>query len=212
MIVKKVITMGYAMGNVFKHLYNILKYIDKRKLYNYLFKNFNSNNLIIVTDINKMCLKLKENGNNIDIDGYKSIKEIHDDIYHQYRNMNIAKYEFDKVCFDNDSYEYESGSYRIEIPCNTDKLIEYSTKLKNCISSYNRKFHNLNCVLLAVYVDNVLKYNIELVKNDKDNYTLKQFLGIKNNKPDKKDLLVVTNILKDLEIKTKNQPITTNII
>lgn len=86
----------------------------------------------------------------------------------------------------------EIDDMRIELPKTSFKLNEYSDKMNNCVRSYATSVENKYCIILGIYKENKLTYNVELRRRE-----LGQFLGKRNREPDAEDKNKVVRYLQD---------------
>lgn len=92
----------------------------------------------------------------------KDLKELHDEVARQQRRLKTKKYNF-KI---NDKLKKIDGTIvdgmKIVVPKDNHELIDWGTKLNNCISGYDISFNKGYTTLLGVEKNNEIIYNIEI--------------------------------------------------
>lgn len=151
-------------------------------------------------------------------DNIKNLHQLHDVLTQavndyaaeQRRRYQIEAYKPEKMKIWNDDLnEYASaieadGRFDIRFARDYDTLIDWSTYMNNCISSY----FNSSALLAGVYRDGVLYANLEIrVSQDRWatddprwNFELHQLLGKHNLKLDHDDKLVIEEFLQEFGV------------
>ena len=147
---------------------------------------------------------------------WKDIKELHDNISRQYRDI--------KAAVDNRDIKYSSrilealdrvevGGMVIKIPKETAELSKWGQEMGNCIANKSKPAANGSSIILGIYRDEVLLYNAEISigsplkqsltkekllsgeEKDYSIYNIREFKGRKNKAPDTKDRNTVVDYL-----------------
>lgn len=108
----------------------------------------------------------------------KSFNEIHDTFSIQIAKLNSPDCRFNIKDSDKVIDGAKVGDFTIEIPKSYYQLIDYGSKMSNCIASYNDRMRLGLCLLIGVYRDGELIYNIMI-----ENKSIPQFYGIGNSIP-----------------------------
>lgn len=132
-----------------------------------------------------------------------NIKEIHDNFVEQFRRIKDKPVSYKKsVTKYNKINNIEFNGIKIEIPEDSVKLKNYGEMMHNCIYGYKDLMKDGRILLLGIYKDNELKYNISI--NGKQ---IEQFYGYRNSSPEPEDYNLVLNKLKEMEIINDNRNI-----
>lgn len=130
-----------------------------------------------------------------------NIIEIHDYISREVRRIgNIVrdeklKKQFEKRLEQNKKiHNYSFGEYTIKVPETPADLRQWGEINSNCIYGYAKSYAN-GILLLGVYKNNNLLYNIEIIDNN-----IRQFSGKHNRNPLPEDAEVILSKLRELNI------------
>jgi hypothetical protein len=125
----------------------------------------------------------------------KSVKELHGAITTQYRKLSTEDVVFE---FD-DTLKAVDGKFvadlEIVVPKSKFELIDWGTRLNNCIASYAKMFANRETILLGIKRNGSIMFNVEI-----RNKEIVQFMGNYNTPENGVDRVAVENALRDLEI------------
>jgi len=88
--------------------------------------------------------------------------------------------------------------FRFVAPKSRFEMIDWGQKMGNCIASYAERVKRGDCIILGVYKDKDLKYNIEI-----RNRIINQFYAKNNTKPDIKDENCIRKFLIEKNVISK---------
>jgi hypothetical protein len=141
----------------------------------------------------------------------KTLKELHDKISQQYREIK-AEAENKKIEYAENELVLdglEVDGFKFVLPHESKTLVQWGADMKNCVASYADKAARKDCLLIGVEIDGALAYNIEMgfveefrvsdgqkVKSGKLT-DFRQFYGPSNSKPDEALYRRVTDIIKE---------------
>ncbi len=160
---------------------------------------------------------------------WKNIKELHDNISRQYRDIKAAVSNSD-IKYSPETWEL-LNEVRVEdmvirLPIETAELSRWGKIMKNCIAGRGDDAAKGSSIILGVYKKNSLIYNIEISKTTmvvveeptdtplamigteqkyaktikSDRYVLGQFRGIGNKNPDPKDKELIEEYMKSTDL------------
>lgn len=81
---------------------------------------------------------------------------------------------------------------KLVIPKTNHELINWGRKMSNCIGSYGNRASEMGRILLGVFRENELIYNIEINRK-----RIQQFFARRNSTPDKTDYEIIKNYLAE---------------
>lgn len=182
-----------------KDVRKFLKNYNKQKIYNLLYNYEKNDNEIIFfrrSDFQDTINMYSQYGEKIILPKHpKDFKEIHD-----YLSKEVLKIQNEPV-----EIKYPEkikklngiiiDNLKIELPFNTHVLIDWGQKMNNCIGGYQQQAAKNQVLLLGIYKDNKLTYNISI-----RNKILEQFYGPRNSNPDDMDKEKIIKILEENEI------------
>ncbi|WP_175403762.1 PcfJ domain-containing protein [Caminibacter mediatlanticus] len=113
-------------------------------------------------------------------------KEIIDSFY----NINPINYNY------NFPIQYKYKKFIIKLPKNSIELVEYSKKLRNCLSNYTH-IHNSKSLIFGIFINNKIKYAVNFDKNQKEIIEAK---GFANSEIPKNDFLIIKEFFSNLNI------------
>ena len=147
---------------------------------------------------------------------WKNIKELHDNISRQYRDIDAAISNRDieytpEILELLDNIQVENLT--IKIPKDTSDLAKWGKLMKNCIASMGDSAVKGNSIILGIYKDNFLTHNVQLNKNvtfsgSRPTYIVGEFRGISNKQSDEKEREIIENYLlsEDVILKVESTP------
>jgi hypothetical protein len=129
-----------------------------------------------------------------------NIQEVHDHISLLYRRSKTEDFDLkpseEVLALDGVSVE----DLEIVVPKTNHELLDWGSRMNNCIGSYGNQFKFGSCILFGIKKNGELTYNIEI-----RNKNIAQFRGKRNSEPDNEDRLKITkflleeNIIKPIE-------------
>lgn len=131
--------------------------------------------------------------------GIKGLREIHDWLARESAKIqnNVKEIRYSETHAKLNGVEIDN--LRIETPEDTGRLIEYSQIMHNCISSYGEGAVKNRHLLLGIYKDGELTYNICII-----NQKLRQFFGARNSLPDETDKRKICEYLVNQKVLIEN--------
>lgn len=90
----------------------------------------------------------------------KNLKEYHDSLAKYHRKMQTENLPFDEYDFS----DSEVGDFTIKVCKDSHELIEWSTYMGNCVSSYRERILDGKIIMCGLFRDGVLAYNLSLRK------------------------------------------------
>ena len=122
----------------------------------------------------------------------KNFNEIHEHLSREQHKVNNPDYPLEVPESYIEVNNLEVDNFRFEIPKSYYSLVDYGKKMSNCIASYSGEMLRKNCVLMGIYKDSDLAYNI-MIRGKK----VSQFYGKHNRLPDKEDREIILGILEE---------------
>lgn len=125
----------------------------------------------------------------------KDWQEIHDYLAKEHRKIRNKDKE---IKYSENVLKIDSariGDLTIELPKSSHKLIEYSQKMNNCISSYADRAVGGQVILLGIYKNDELAYNVEI-----RNQEIVQFVGKHNSPAPQEDKDAIKKFLGDEDV------------
>lgn len=109
----------------------------------------------------------------------KNWEHVHNEISRQYRKLGEEDYEFKIHPKLKLIHGHKVEDAEIIVPHTRHELIDWGTKMNNCIAGYHRSFNSGQTVLLGIRKGNELLYNIEI-----RNKRILQFMANRNQRAD----------------------------
>jgi hypothetical protein len=183
---------GFIIKTNIETLRKFFKEFDQRRVLKWVENRKRWDSTLI--DTARMYLEYKDSIQNIPVDG--TIEEIHNYISKEQRKVKTPNFIFE---YSDKQLKMDGliiDDLRIELPKDSYTLIDYGQKMSNCIGSYAHYVAGKQGVLLGIYKDNVLTYNVEIQKSGHVN----QFYTARNQSAPKEDVDKVLNALNNLSI------------
>lgn len=108
-------------------------------------------------------------------DKVQTWKFVHDEISRQYRKLGQEDYEFNLKPNVKKLHGIQVDNETIVVPHTRHELIDWGTKMNNCIAGYHSQFNQGHTILLGVKEGEEIKYNIEIT-----NGQVRQFMKNRN--------------------------------
>lgn len=205
--------------NIVRH--NLIKHIKKAR---YFFRNYSRETIMswlsdenlrhyYITDT--FCAyydnhKDKKVESKIVLPDTNNITDIHNIVTAEARRIALNRHHkpvaYTKITDKNKQFIATIDNLGIYLPSSDQELINASATLNNCLSGYTR-LHGKNQLILLVNRDGQLTYAISLILND-ECYSLSQFYGKHNTRPDEVDSIKVKEFLKQRGVVVRTQNFT----
>lgn len=137
---------------------------------------------------------------------FKDLKELHDDISRQYRRIKDPDFEIPmtKTVLESGIDGLIHEGMQIVVPKNRYTLMEWGETMRNCIASYAKNASRKECLILGIYKEGILIYNIEVNRRGE----VRQFFGKGNSSPDRAERESIEKLLTEKKILgVKNSPV-----
>lgn len=155
---------------------------------------------------------------------WKNIKELHDNISRQYRDIKATTNNLD-IEYSPEVWEVlnkaKVGDMTILLPIETAELSKWGKLMSNCIASRGKVAADSSSIILGIYKSNILTYNVEISKNvplatigekqhslESNTYKYIAFKAAHNKPPEEEDRAAILGYLieKELLIEEKQPP------
>jgi hypothetical protein len=128
----------------------------------------------------------------VGLDRFSTWEELHDYLslaqHKVLQSKRKTKYKHTRIQLE--ALPEDVDGWSIRLPAEANDVLEWGFKMKHCIGGY-ASHHNRSCVLLGMYLDDELKYNIMLSQFG----AVTQFYGYRNCSPSEEEWKLFNNML-----------------
>lgn len=124
----------------------------------------------------------------------KNLKEYHDSLAIYYRKMKTENLPFSEYDF----HGSQIGDFTIKVCKDSHELIEWSTYMENCVSSYRERILDGKIVMCGLFKEDKLIYNLSLRKVGKK-FSIDQLNNRYNRGYDESDFALVETFVAEIK-------------
>ncbi len=147
---------------------------------------------------------------------WKNIKELHDNISRQFRDIEAAVNNKD-IEYDPEILEIldnvQVGNLIIQIPKESAELAKWGKAMGNCVACSGSRAASGDCIILGIFKDGTITHNVELSVSiplatigekqhefKTKHYMVREFRGIKNKESNKEERQLIEDYLLSKEL------------
>jgi len=123
----------------------------------------------------------------------KDLQKYHDDLAAFHRKLRDPKVDFQRYDFDG----AKIGDFTVEVCKDSHQLIDWSTYMSNCVSSYRSRILDGDIAMCGLFKDDKLVYNLSLRVTPEGKIRLDQLNNRYNKGYDKGNLALVETFIQE---------------